>query len=162
MELNKIVEEMIQFSHGTLHDTHHFMNVLSYARLIALGENVSLELLEIIELAAITHDIGCPYCREHFGHINGKDQEREGAILVREFLTKLNYPKNIIERIAYLVGHHHTLNEIDGMDYQILVEADYFVNAFNNNYSIENVKNMLDKVFKTKTGSDLLKTMYHL
>ncbi len=34
-----------------------------------------------------------------------------------------------IERVSYLVGHHHTLNVIAGMDYQILAEADFIVNA---------------------------------
>ena len=34
-----------------------------------------------------------------------------------------------IARVAYLVGHHHTLRGIDGIDYQILIEADYIANA---------------------------------
>lgn len=41
-------------------------------------------------------------------------------------LENLSYDKDIIERVCYLVGHHHTYNSIDGMDYQILVEADFF------------------------------------
>mgnify|MGYP000340972515 FL=1 len=32
------------------------------------------------------------------------------------------------ERVAYLIGHHHTYDKIEGMDYQILVEADFLVN----------------------------------
>ena len=43
----------------------------------------------------------------------------------------------MIERIAYLVGHHHTLTNIDGMDYQILIEADFIANATENKYSDE-------------------------
>ena len=45
----------------------------------------------------------------------------------------------MIERIAYLVGHHHTLTNIDGMDYQILIEADFIANATENKYSDEKV-----------------------
>ena len=37
--------------------------------------------------------------------------------------------------MAYLVGHHHTLKDIEGIDYQILIEADYIVNAYESEYS---------------------------
>ena len=37
-----------------------------------------------------------------------------------------------IARVAYLVGHHHTLRNIHGPDYQILIEADYIANASEN------------------------------
>lgn len=65
-----------------------------------------------------------------------------------------------MERTAYLVGHHHTLTDIDGMDYQILVEADYLVNADESGYSKENIRNMMEKVFKTDTGKMLLQGIY--
>ena len=34
----------------------------------------------------------------------------------------------MIERVKYLIAHHHTYDAIDGIDYQILVEADFLVN----------------------------------
>ena len=30
-----------------------------------------------------------------------------------------------MNRVAYLVGHHHSPEQINGIDYQILIEADY-------------------------------------
>ena len=36
--------------------------------------------------------------------------------------------RRVTERVAYLIGHHHTYDKIEGMDYQILVEADFLVN----------------------------------
>lgn len=77
-----------------------------------------------------------------------------------EFLRDSGLAKEQIDRIAYLVGHHHTLQNIDGLDYQILVEADYIVNADESQYSRENVENMLRQVFVTRTGSDILRSMY--
>ena len=56
--------------------------------------------------------------------------------------------------------HHHTLQSIDGLDYQILIEADYLVNADESQYSRENVENTLERVFRTRTGIHLLKSMY--
>ena len=40
-----------------------------------------------------------------------------------------------MNRVAYLVGHHHSPEQIDAIDYQILIEADYIVNASENGYS---------------------------
>ena len=34
-----------------------------------------------------------------------------------------------MNRVAYLVGHHHSPEQINGIDYQILIEADDIVNA---------------------------------
>ena len=46
------------------------------------------------------------------------------------------------------------------LDYQILLEADYIVNAYEENYSKENINNAMDKFFKTETGISLLKSIY--
>ena len=58
------------------------------------------------------------------------------------------------------VSHHHTLDQIDGIDYQIIIEADYLVNADESHFSGHNIKNMYDKIFKTETGKFLLRSMY--
>ena len=80
--------------------------------------------------------------------------------LTAEFLEGTGLSAEMTDRIVYLVGHHHTLTEIDGMDYQILIEADYLVNADESGYSRENIQNMRDKVFRTATGIALLKSIY--
>ena len=49
---------------------------------------------EIIEIAAILHDIACPLCREKYGNTNGKYQEKEGAVLAREFLADCGLPED--------------------------------------------------------------------
>ena len=36
----------------------------------------------------------------------------------------------MVERICYLIGHHHTYKDVDGADYQLLLEADFLVNAY--------------------------------
>ena len=42
-----------------------------------------------------------------------------------------------MNRVAYLVGYHHSPEQIDGIDYQILIEADYIVNASESGYSLQ-------------------------
>ena len=38
------------------------------------------------------------------------------------------------------MSHHHTYTGVDGLDYQILLEADYIVNASENHYRRENLR----------------------
>lgn len=136
------------------------MKVYAYAKMIGECEGLDGSAQRILEIAAIVHDITCPLCREKYGNADGKLQEQEGPALAVEFLRDSGLSKEQIDRIAYLIGHHHTFQNIDGLDYQILVEADYIVNADESQYSRENIENMLKQVFATRTGSDILKSMY--
>lgn len=155
-----IMVKMIQFSNGNRHDINHFMKVYTYAKTIAESENVSEKDLITVETAAIVHDIACPLCREKYGNTNGKYQEKEGILLAEEFLKDTDLPEEIKKRVVFLVGHHHTLTGIDGIDYQILLEADYLVNADESGYSECNISNTKRKLFKTKTGLRLLEAVY--
>ena len=96
--------------------------VHSYARLIAQMENVDDQSLFIIETAALTHDIGIHICEEKYGECGGKLQEKEGPAIAARLLDRLGFDSEVSERVQYLIGHHHTYNNIDGIDYQILVE----------------------------------------
>ena len=162
MAISNIMQKMIEYSNGNLHDINHFIKVWTYAKNIAELEGVKKDTLYILEIAAITHDIACPLCREKYGNTNGKYQEIEGESLVRDFLKDTDLSQEQIERIAYLIAHHHTFKDIDGIDYQILIEADYIVNAEESSYSNENIKNFSEKFFKTKTGINLLKNIFGL
>lgn len=160
MTVSEIMLKMIDYSNGNLHDINHFMKVYAFAKTIGEQENLSPKEQTTLEIAAIVHDIACPLCREKYGNTNGKYQELEGMNLTRDFLKDTHLPEDLIERVIFLVGHHHTLTDISGMDYQILIEADYLVNADESQYSKENIHNMMTKVFKTQTGITLLKSVY--
>lgn len=154
--VSEIMEKMIAFSDGNIHDIDHFIRVWTYAKTIGELERLDAEGQFILEIAAITHDIACPMCREKYGKTNGKHQETEGAELVRTFLAESGLDCEQIDRVAYLVGHHHTFSDIDGLDYQILVEADYIANATENGYSRANINNFMMKIMKTESGKRLL------
>ena len=160
MTVAEIIQKMIAFSNGNLHDIDHFIKVWTYARTIGKLEGLADEQQFILETAAVLHDIACPLCREKYGNTDGKNQEKEGPALAASFLEDAGLTEAQTARIIYLVGHHHTLTEVDGIDYQILLEADYIVNAGENAYPRENVENFLTKVAKTSAGSSLLKSIY--
>lgn len=162
MMVSEIATKMIEYSKGNLHDINHFMKVYAYAKIIGEGEKLDENTQTVLEVSAIVHDIACPLCREKYGNTNGKYQEKEGEILVAEFLKDTGYTEGFINRVIFLVGHHHTIKNITGLDYQILIEADYIVNADESNYSKENINIMMEKIFKTTTGIAVLKSIYGL
>ena len=158
--ISQIMEKMIAFSKGNIHDIDHLIRVWTYAKTIGELEGLDQETQYVLEVAAITHDIACPLCREKYGNTNGKLQEKEGERLVRDFLSDSGMTDAQISRVAFLVGHHHTFTDIDGVDYQILVEADYIVNASENGYSEENIRGFMQKIMKTQSGKKLLQNVF--
>ena len=162
MTVAEILKKMIAYSEGNFHDIDHLVRVWTYAKTLGELEGLDEETQYILEVAAITHDIACPFCREAYGNTNGPNQEREGARLVREFLQDTGMTQAQVERVAYLVGHHHTLTQIDGIDYQILIEADYLANASENGYAKEVIRRFLDKFCKTTSGAQLMRAAFCL
>lgn len=152
MTIAQILEKMFVFSEGDLGDIEHLVKVWTYAKAIGELEGLDAATQFILEVTAITHDIACPQVRARFGSSIFKYQEEEGAPLVTEFLADSGMSEEQICRVAYLVGHHHTLDCIEGMDYQILIEADYITNAAENQWEKETVKRFMEQYFKTAAG----------
>ena len=162
MTIAKIMDKMIIYSDGNIHDIDHLIRVWTYAKTIGELEGIDANMQYILEVAAITHDIACPLCRTKYGNTNGKHQEEEGVPLVRTFLADCGIGAEQIDRIAWLVGHHHTFHDIQGIDYQILIEADYIANASENEYSRENVVNFMNRIMKTESGKRLAQAVFCL
>ena len=97
---------------------------------------------------------------EKYNSSNGKYQEELGPAEAIKLLNRLNYDEALIERVAYLVGHHHTYSEIDGLDYQILVEADFLVNLFESESEEMAINSAYQKIFKTNMGKRICRTMF--
>ena len=152
MTIAEVIRKMIDFFEGDVHEICHFLKVWGYAKTIAELEGVDEDTKFTLEAAAVTHDIACPLCRKKYGNAMGKYQEQEGMPLVREFLADSGFGEERIERISYLIGHHHTFTNIDGIDYQILVEADFLVNADESQYSEQKIRNFEERVFRTMSG----------
>ena len=55
---------------------------------------------------------------------------------------------------------HHTYTNVDAIDYQLLLEADFLVNAYEDSLSAEAIQSFRDKIFRSQSGIRLLNTMY--
>ena len=160
MILDELALKMIAFDGGTPKRIQHFLKVHNFARLIASGEGVDASTTFVIEAAALVHDIGIKICMEKYGNCAGHLQEQEGPALAKAMLTELGFDETVIARVCYLVGHHHTYTDIDGIDYQILVEADFLVNLFENGSDLSSIQNVGETIFKTATGTRILHEMF--
>lgn len=159
---NALLMKMTEYYAGEPWRIQHFMKVYAYARMIGEMEQLDERTQYILKTAAIVHDIGIKVSEEKYGDSVGKHQEEEGPAVAEEMLKKLGYDSGLIKRVSYLVGHHHTYAGIDGMDYQILVEADFLVNLFENESGINEkaVRNALDRIFVTESGRTILEAMF--
>lgn len=158
----RLIMEMTHYYAGQPHRIQHFMKVYGYAKLIGEMEGISREDQEVLEVAAIVHDIGIKKSEELYGDSVGTHQEELGPAVAEEMLQKLGYDEALIKRVAYLVGHHHTYKNIDGIDYQILVEADFLVNLYENDVPEKAMEAALSNIFETKTGKEICRTMFQV
>lgn len=158
--INQLHLAMIELYKGDAKRIQHFCKVHSYANLIAETENVDKNCQFIIEAAALTHDIGIHICEEKYGSCNGKLQEKEGPAIAEKLLGELGFDRNISERVQYLIAHHHTYGNINEMDYQILVEADFLVNIMEEGSSKEAAIKAYQNIFKTSCGKKICREMF--
>ena len=158
----KLKERMIAYENGSPARIQHFMKVYAFADMIGEAEGLSGETMEILRAAALVHDIGIRVAEEKYGSCSGKLQEQEGPAVAEKMLSEVGYEKEAIQRICYLVGHHHTYTDIDGMDYRILVEADFLVNLYENESSRHAMRNANQKIFATEEGKKILHEMFAL
>ncbi|MDE6747807.1 MAG: HD domain-containing protein [Lachnospiraceae bacterium] len=160
--LNKLHMAMIELYSGDVKRIQHFCKVHSYAKLIAETENVDKKCLFILEAAALTHDIGIHVCEEKYGNCDGKLQEKEGPAIAEKLLRELGFEEDVSERVQYLIAHHHTYDNIDGIDYQILVEADFLVNIMEGGLSKEAALDTYNNIFRTECGKKICREMFGL
>jgi CRISPR/Cas system-associated endonuclease Cas3-HD len=155
-----ILSKMIAYNGDDVRRINHAIKVFSFASLIAREEGLAGNGLLVVEVAAILHDIGIHKAEEKYHSSAGEYQEREGPAVARELLAGLGLDPELQERALYIIGHHHSYGKIDGLDFQAVVEADFLVNAYEDNLAREAIESVRKKIFKTNSGTRLLDSMY--
>lgn len=158
--IEAVINAMTAYDAGDPMRIHHFLKVHAFARLIGLEEGLDPDAQFILETAAVVHDIGIHRAEAVYGSSHGKYQEELGPAEADVLLTRLGWPRQVIDRVMFLVGHHHTYTEIDGPDYQILVEADFLVNLYEDAVPPAAQRHAYEAIFKTETGKRLCRELY--
>lgn len=156
----RLIAKMTEYYAGDPKRIQHFLKVYQFARLIGEGEKIPSEELFILRTAAIVHDIGIKISEEKYGTSSGKYQEKEGPAVAQPMLHSLGYEEDVIDRVLFLIANHHTYDRIEGTDYQILVEADFLVNLYEDGCSRKTAENVKKNIFRTETGLWYLEKMF--
>ena len=158
--INDVVLKMIYYFGNDIKRINHALKVHGLVKAIGEEENIGNEKLQILEVGAILHDIGIKESERKYNSTAGSYQEVEGPPIARQILSGLKLETEFIDRVCFLIGNHHTYSKIDDIDLQILIEADFIVNAFEENMICQNVNRIKEKYFKTNCGISILDSMY--
>jgi HD superfamily phosphodiesterase len=155
-----LLHRMADYFAGDPRRVGHALKVYGFARMIAGEEDLPAREMKILLAAAILHDVGIREAERKYGSADGKYQEMEGPAIARRLLQGFPLDEEETERILFLIGNHHSYSKIDAPDFQILAEADFLVNIFEDGMDRDAVQSIWKKIFKTKTGSALLASLY--
>lgn len=151
---------MMQRNRGDLRRIEHSLKVYSYAQLLGVSESLEDESLKILELTALLHDIGIHAAEKKYGRSTSHDQEVEGPPLARDILTALGYEPDIVDRVCFIISKHHTFTAVEGFDFQLLVEADFLVNASEDKMSDHQIIHFARNIFRSESGMNCLRLLF--
>lgn len=161
-QLDRLTLEMTRYYSGDPKRIQHFIKVHAFAALIARLENLPEEDRLVLECAALTHDIGIKPAEEKYGSCVGRLQESEGPPVARDMLSRLGFPDALIERVCAMIAHHHTYTGIDTKELQILIEADFLVNLYEDGESSAAIGTAVGRIFRTDSGIALAREIFGL
>lgn len=150
----------MMFNHQDPMRIQHLTKVNRFAQLIGRMEKLGAHTQFVTEYAALVHDIGIWPAEEKYGRSDGKLQEQDDTVYARIMLEELDIAKEDIERRCYLVRLHHTYTDINGIDYQILVEANFLVNFYEDALGQKAIKSAFKNIFCTASGKRLCEISY--
>ncbi len=154
-----IIDKMIAYNGHDTRRINHALKVYALAKCIIEAESDDQDIIRITEAAAVLHDIGIHECERKYNSASGKYQEIEGPPIAKKLLADIDIALDITERVLYLIAHHHTYRDIEGLDYQALVEADFIVNLDEEKSGEGAILAALKNIFKTDTGIKILQSM---
>lgn len=154
------INAMVEYYSGDPKRIQHFMKVHTIARTLGINEKLPRDMLYLLEIAAITHDIGIKICEEKYGSADGKYQEQEGPAEAEKLLTELGFEEEFIDKVCYLIANHHTYKGIDNKVHTILVEADFLVNIYDDHISYDLAGKVKQNIFRTESGIKMFEKMY--
>lgn len=158
----RLLAAAIEYDKGDPKRIQHFIKVHSFARLIGKQEKLSDKMMKVLETAAILHDIGIHEGERLYGRNDGEIQQKLGPAIAKEILESVGGYEDVAERVMHLIARHHTYTDIDGKDLQILIEADFIVNLYEDNASENAVRNAYEKIFVTESGKKILRDSFGL
>ena len=151
----QLLQDAVMFEQGHLRRSTHILQVYALTKIIANGEKLSKQERNVVQAAAILHDIAIKVCKEKYQDASQSNQKKEAPELVMSFLNKYAYDKEERDEILDLVLHHHDYSKDRGRIHQVLIEADLLVGCFEHEDTKKKVLE-ISHLFQTETGKRLL------
>ena len=160
--IHKVMLKMIDYNYGCPELVNHALKVYGFAKIIGEEEHLPEKKQTILEMASVLHDIGIRPSEAKYQSCSGKYQEIEGPPIALKLLKDCNVPEDMVQRICFLIAHHHTYQSVDDIDYQILIEADFLVNIMEDGLSKEAALKAYHNIFKTVCGKTICREMFDI
>jgi hypothetical protein len=155
----KLIDKMKDIFGDDHKRIEHALAVLEYAEAIGSQEGGRLD---IVEAAAILHDIGIHEAERKYQSTAGYYQETEGPPIAEAILNSLKWPTADIEHVCAIVGSHHSGNKIDTPEFRCIWDADWIVNLGQDYAQWPRTKKqkIIDTVFRTQAGRQIATERY--
>ena len=160
MDIAKLAALAAAYDAGDPRRVHHFMKVYAFARLIGQAEGLDEQTQEILDAAALLHDIGIHAAECKFGACGGPLQEAEGPSAALPLLKQAGADEAACEQVCWLIAHHHSPGASDALPFRILLEADFLVNAYEDALPPEACRTARTRLFRTRTGTQYLDDLF--
>jgi hypothetical protein len=106
--------------------------------------------------------VGIKAAEERFGSCTFRQQEELGPPIAAELLGTLGAGSEVIDRVCFLIGHHHQSHFCDDRDFRALIEADFLVNYEEGSLPLSDLPATIENCFTTASGKRLAKTLFDL
>ena len=140
-----VIQALIRYFEGDQRRIQHALKVFCHS---GHGKSTGEERL-LLSVTALVHDVGIKVAEKKYGSSAGPYQEKEGPTEARKILKEFSFSEAFIERVCYLIAHHHTYG----------VEADFLVNLYEEEATEQGIRTAYFKYFKTKGGKSLLRQL---
>lgn len=160
IDIAKLTALAIAYDAGDARRVQHFLKVYAFSRMIGQREGLGGHTQNLLEAAAVLHDIGIHEAERRHGSSAGKWQELEGPAVAAPLLADAGANAEETARVQWLIAHHHTYNAGEDKDFRILLEADFLVNAYEDMLPREVCEAAGSRVFRTETGRSFLSDLY--
>ena len=160
IDIAKLAALAAAYDAGDPRRVQHLMKVYAFCRILGQSEGLDGQAQNILEAAAVLHDIGIHEAERKHGSSAGKWQEAEGPAVAAPLLREAGADEAESERALWLIAHHNTYDASEETDFRILLEADFLVNAYEDALPPEACRTAEERVFRTETGRSFLDNLY--
>lgn len=160
IDLEKLAAAAVACDAGDPRRVQHFMKVYAFCSLIGRSEGLDGHTQNVLEAAALLHDIGIHEAERKHGSSAGNWQELEGPAVAAPMLAQAGADAEESARVQWLIAHHHSYDAGEETDFRILLEADFLVNAYESGLPQSACTEAGSRIFRTATGKTYLRDMF--